>query len=120
MKNKIFPITYSVVTEESASNGDFSHHGFLPRSGNVPTNRNNFPKNPSLFSLRQAVDLLQNAGSSPICCDSCPTSRPRWLDCQITEDWERPSVTLSLHLPPEVSDASARRIARLFRAYGVK
>lgn len=117
-----FRITYDTVTEASAEHGETAHNGFLPRSGNVPLNRNNMPDKPALFTLKQAVDLLQTGGSSPIEADSCPVSLaspPRWFNCQITQDWERPSVRLSLHLG-EVSPSSAMRIARLFRCYGLR
>ena len=107
-----FRITYETVTDDSAINGDFAHHGFLPRTKNVPLHRNNFPTRPHLFTLREAADLLQPGGSASIEPDSSPGT-PRWLTCQTTADWERPCVSLSLHLG-NVSAASARRIARLF------
>jgi hypothetical protein len=117
MKNR-FKVTYETVTEESASNGDSAHRGFLPRSGNVPMDRDNMPKNPARFTLAQVLDMFQPAGSGPCEADSCPCTVPRWINCQTTQDWERPNVRLAVHLE-EISDASARRVARLLRCYGL-
>lgn len=95
-----FIITYQTVTDDSASVGDAAHHGFLPRSAQVPLYRNNFPKRPALFTLKQVVDLLQPAGRAPCEADSAPC------------------VTLSVHFD-DVSDASARRVAKLLNCYGL-
>jgi hypothetical protein len=114
-----FRVTYEVVTDHSAMVGDAAYRGFLPRSGRVPTRKNNMPKNPALFTLRQVVDMLVPRGTGPIEADSCPTDAPRWLTAQITSDWERPSVSLSAHLEWACSPASARRIARLVGCYGI-
>lgn len=117
-----FNITFETVTDASAEHGDAAHRGYLPRSGNVPEGRNYLPKTPALFTLRQAADLMQPGGSAGIEADSCPISEaspPRWLNCQVTADWERPCVTLALHLG-DISAASALRIARLFKCYGIK
>lgn len=112
-------MTYDIVTEASAAAGDTAYRGFLPRTGTAPLNRDNFPRNPSLFTLRQAYDIMFEGvgGSSPIEADSYPCAVPRWFTRQQTEDWERPYVSVSLHLPDEISDASKRRVAR---AFGVK
>lgn len=119
MKNKpLFRITYETVNFWSVRIGDAAYRGFLPRSGNVPLYRNHMPKNPALFSLRQALEMMQPGGSAPIEADSSPCNVPRWLTCQISGDSDDPISSLSLHLENSgVSDASARRIARLF---GVK
>lgn len=116
---KRFRMTYDIVTEASAESGSTAHHGFLPRSGVAPLYRDNFPANPALFTLRQAYDIMFEGagGSGPIEADSYPCAVPRWFTRQQTEDWARPCVSISLHLPDEISDASKRRVAR---AFGVK
>lgn len=113
-----FKITYEVVTDASAGCGDFAHHGFLPRSCDVPLHRNNMPERPARFTLRQVCDLLVPRGSGPCEADSCPVNVPRWISCQTTENWQRPCITLSVHLD-DVSPASARRVARLLNCYGL-
>lgn len=113
-----FKITYEVVTDASASGGDAAHRGFLPRSGDVPLYRNNMPNNPARFTLRQVIDLMVPQGSGPCEADSCPCVVPRWVTCQITSDHDRPCVSLSVHLA-DVSDASARRVARLLGCHGL-
>jgi hypothetical protein len=124
MKQK-FRMTYDLVTEESACHGDAAYKGFLPRSGNVPR-RNNMPAKPALFTLRQAVDLLQDlpGRQGPIEADSCPVTSPRWLTATGREresftQGNGDCVSLSLHLV-DVSPSSAYRIARLLRCHGIK
>lgn len=116
---KRFPITYETVTDESAENGDFAHHGFLPKSKDVPIYRDNMPENPALFTLKEAMELIC-VGITPCESDSCPCYTPRWITSQITEQWERPNISLSVHLDGHCSNASARRIGKLFRVYGMK
>lgn len=118
---KRFNLTYEVVTEASASNGDAAHRGFLPRTGTVPLYRDNMPKNPAAFTLRQAIEKLfeGEGGAAPVEADSShlsATNPPRWFTRQQTPDWERPCVSLSLHVD-KISPSSALRIARLL---GVK
>jgi hypothetical protein len=122
-----FNITYSITTEASAEHGEHAYSGFLPRSGEVPR-RNNMPKKPALFTLAQALDLLR-VEQGPIEADSCPVTSPRWLTARHrereegTSDYYREgpgdSVEVSLHLG-SVSPASAYRIARLFKCYGLR
>lgn len=115
-----FHMTYEIVTDASAQRGESAYHGFLPHSGVAPLNRNNLPRYyPALFTLRQAYDIMFEGvgGSGPIEADSYPCTVPRWFTRQQTQDWEHPCVSLSVHLPDEISDASKRRIAR---AFGVK
>lgn len=114
-----FKMTYEVVTGESARQGDFAQHGFLPRSGDAPLYRNNMPKNPARFTLRQVLDLMVPRGSGPCEADSCPCRVPRWVSCQVTDNDADRCVSLSVHLD-DVSDASARRVARLLNCYGIK
>ena len=125
MKDKPrFCITYNIVTEASATHGDYAYSGFLPRSGEVPR-RNNMPKNPSLFSLRQAREIVVS-DKYPIEADSSPCDEPRWITATTVErpgdyrNGEGDHIQLSLHLEHACSPSSARRIARLFNTYGMK
>lgn len=118
-----FRLTFEVVTERSAEHGDFARHGYLPRSGDIPV-RSYFPKNPHLFTLREAVEIMgrHNSGFAPCEADSCPVTRPRWLTVrgEISDYPGMPdALGVSLHIPDTVSDSSAWRIARLFRCYGL-
>lgn len=118
-----FRLTWEVVTEKSAEHGDFARHGFLPRSGEIP-HRSYFPKNPHLFTLRQAVEIMarHSSGFGPVEADSCPVSRPRWLSTRGESDaypGMSDALTVSVHLPDSISNASAWRIARLLRCYGL-
>ena len=120
-----FALTFSTVTEESATHGDFSRSGFLPRSGQV-SDRSNQRKRPALFTLKEAVEILREHGDS-FEADSCPCTVARWITATPPASvWQETgkSSQISLHLPRELSDASARRVtvvlARELRAYGVK
>lgn len=110
-----FRITYGVIR---GSGCDYDDQGYLPKSGVVPVYRNNMPKRPALFTLKQVVDLLQPGGSSPCEADSAPCDVPRWVTCQVTQDWERLTISLSVHLD-DVSDASARRVAKLLNCHAL-
>lgn len=120
---KRFRITYEVVTDESANHGDFAHHGFLPKSKEIPIHRNNFPKNTTLFTLKDAMELIFDARIHVCEADSSHITEgnpPRWITAQITSDQDRPSLSLSVHLDRSCSDSSAYRIAKLFKVYGTK
>lgn len=136
MKTK-FRITYEVITEESSLNGDAARRGFLPRTGKIPFNRDNMPKNPVLFTLRDALRIKEetDGGESPIEADSShlsESSPPRWLTwgthLSIFTDRRRRAgirdnvcaVSLSVHFPRELSGASAMRIGRLFGCRGCR
>lgn len=125
MKDKPrFNITYQIVTEESAENGDCAFSGFLPEDGEVPR-ENSTTGTPALFSLRQAIDIIVSE-QNPIEADHCPVNVPRWLTAYTRErpgdfrNGEGDHVQLSLHLEHACSPSSARRIARLFKTYGMK
>lgn len=119
-----FRLTFEIVTERSARDGDRARYGFLPRSGDIPA-RTYLPAIPWLFTLREAVETLArySSGFAPVEADSCPVDRPRWLTARGETD-EYPGMPdalgVSLHIPDTVSRASARRIARLLNCYGMK
>ena len=120
-----FHLTFDTVTEASAAHGDSARRGFLPKSGQVPA-RSNQPKNPAKFTLKRAVEILREHGDR-FEADSCPCEVARWVtatppDSVFQETGEVSQI--SLHLPRELSPASARRVtlalARELRVYGVK
>ncbi len=104
---KRFKVTYEIVTPDSAEYGDAAYRGFLPRSGTLPR-RNNMPKRPSLFSLREAFDMMNGT----IEADSSPCQTPRWITCYLRDE-PSGSEVISLHLDG-ATNASKRRIGRLF------
>ena len=120
-----FRLTFDTVTEESAQHGDTARRGFLPRSGQVP-DRSNQRKRPALFTLKEAVEILREHGDS-FEADSSPCAVARWVTATPPASvWQTTgeSSQISLHLPRELSPASARRVtvalARELRIYGVK
>lgn len=114
-----FRITYSVITEDSATHGDHAAHGFLTRHGELPSGNARkayLPKNPARFSLRDALDIINrhDSGWEPREADSFPCAAPRWFT---VSDWpgympDAGTVQLSLHLDG-VTPSTACRIARL-------
>jgi hypothetical protein len=103
----MFNVTYEIVAPESASKGELEERGFI--AVNV--------------SLRDAVRYVQetrtNAVSGVECIetDSCPAESPRWVT--VTNGMEYltgAQESRSLHIPENVTAASARRIARLVGA----
>ena len=117
-------LTFNVVTEASAQHGDFARHGFVSRNKNI-ANRTYLPKRPAEFGLREAIDfLLSRKSEGPVEADSCPVSRacpPRWFSYggKYSPD-DCGHVTISLHLPRNVSPSSAMRVARILGCYGAK
>jgi len=102
-----FDVTFEIVTPESAENGDAEELGFIGES----------------LTLRDAIDAVRGTRTSLVggveCieCDSIPCSRPRWVTVYNGMEYEtNAQESRSLHIPPSVSDASARRIARFLGA----
>jgi hypothetical protein len=103
----MFNVTYEIATPESASEGEWDERGFI--AVNV--------------SLREAVRYVQetrtNAVSGVECIetDSCPAVAPRWVTViNGVEYLTGAQESRSLHIPENVTGASARRIARLVGA----
>ncbi len=123
--NTKFRLTFQIVTEESARNGDFARHGFVTRNLTIPDRgRRYIPDNPAQFSLRDAVEFfLDRESDGPVEADSCPISRqnpPRWFNYGGKLDEYGESVMIGLHLPESVTPSSAMRIARLLNCYGCR
>lgn len=101
-----FSITYSVVTPESAEDGDYADHGFLAEN----------------VSFRDAMDELRWYRGGYVEADSFPVHRPRWFTfVSADEDYATGARTsYSLHVPDHITEASRMRIARLLGCYGVR
>jgi len=109
-----FRLTYEVVTEESAQEGDAAERGWLDLYGA----RSPVESEPPAMELRDAVNRFrrESADSVSVEPDSIPMrfSPPRWISAAPTScDEYGESVTVSLHIPEGVSGASRIRIARL-------
>lgn len=122
MNKQRFRITWEVITQKSSENGEAARSGFLPRSSEIPA-RSYSPKNPYRFTLAEAFEIVNryNSGHTPIEADSCPCTVPRWLTARGETDANpgiRDALGVSLHLG-DISPSSARRVARLFKTYGL-
>ena len=124
---KRFCLTFQVVTEESARDGDADHGGFVSDAGRPyisPAESDWMPEVPDVFCLRDAVDFLTSRESSgPVEADSCPVSRtspPRWFTYGGAMNMDGEAVSVSMHVPETVSPSSAMRIARLLNCYGCR
>lgn len=111
MAIKDWNVTYDLVTEESAREGDYAESGFLLED----------------VSLREAFTALQDTPnqSTPIEADSYPVDGSiRWLTAHgqgpggFEPDPDVLSETRSLHIPQWVRPASRVRLARLLGTYG--
>lgn len=120
-----FRLTFQVVTEESAANGEFARHGFVTRNLELPTTRRHayLPSRPAEFNLRDAIEFLMDREShGPVEADSshlslrCP---PRWFNYGGVMDKYGEAITIGLHLPDSITPASAIRVARLLNCYGL-
>lgn len=101
-----FNVTYERFTTESLAHGDADERGHLAES----------------VSLREALDEIN--GGEYVEADSSPPIAPRWFTfydvTNGTREYYETDVreNRSLHLPDDITAASARRIARLVGAYG--
>jgi hypothetical protein len=102
-----FSVTYEIVTEESASEGDAEERGWICEDVSLRV------------ALRCVADTRTNQvdGVSAIECDESPVCAPRWVT--VTNGMEYltgAQESRSLHIPEGVTAASRRRIARLVGA----
>lgn len=118
---KQFRLTYDTVTEESASYGDHATHGFVTADLIIPDG-NHFPETPAHFTLKEALGFCEEHDGHREA-DSCPISLqcpPRWFNfCNGERNEDTLSVTVSLHLPRNITPSSAMRIARIIQPYGL-
>lgn len=105
-KREAFRVTYEIVTEESAREGDASERGYIGPGGmhvDVSTDEDRASVS---MELREALNYChpqENCGS--------------WFtECDAREDYATgDSETRSLHPPENITGASYRRLCRLFR-----
>ncbi len=99
-----FAVTYEIVTEESAAEGDAEERGFISES----------------CDLREAIHLVNQTESNTVDGVECieanesPCRDPRWITVTNGMDWSDGSQeSRSLHFPDHITAASRRRVARL-------
>ena len=99
-----FYVTFATITDESAEFGDYAESGFLDSDATPCECR------PASMTLRDALAVL-GPETGTIEADSWPCRVPRWLT--VTDGYaDGMQESRTLHIGG-VSDASARRIARL-------
>lgn len=100
-----FNITYDIVTPESAEAGCAADSGFLVEG----------------VTFREAMEELRWYRGGHVEADSYPVRNPRWFTfIAASENYATGEVTsYSLHIPPQITEASRQRIARLLGCYGV-
>ena len=105
-----FMVSYDIVSAESVMEGDVSEEGIIGRN----------------LSLREAVQSVQesrtsrNPGIMAVECDSYPALRPEWIMVMFGSEYETGDTeSRYLHIPPHVTTASRRRIARILGASGL-
>jgi hypothetical protein len=99
-----FPVTYEIVTPESAAEGDADERGYIEDGARLRD---------ALEAFRQ-TRTCQVDGIQSIEPDSHPCERPRWFTVNNGPEFDTGArESRSLHIPETVTRASARRIARL-------
>lgn len=100
-RDNMFNITYEIVTEESAENGEAEETGFEHEG----------------LSLREAFDVMRWHGHA-LEADSFPISLqspPRWLSWEGEQNYRTGAWTYrSLHMPAKLTPSTKLRIARIF------
>lgn len=104
---KGFTVTYEIVTEESAREGDAAERGYLGQD----------------MTFREALKLFNDERDwTYVESDILPMSAqqpPSWFtDYGETAFASGEQRSVSLHLPDGITGSSAMRIARLVRCYG--
>lgn len=99
----VFAVTYEIITEESARDGDSAAHGYVDQN----------------LSLRDAIRIVNETESSH-CSQECIESSDsrvesaRWFTVYNSMSWiDGECENRSLHIPDSVTPSSRRRIARL-------
>jgi len=107
MSKARFSVTFEIVTQESAENGDAEERGYICEAE----------------ALRDALKDVHSTrtneveGCNGIECDSSPCVAPRWVTVSNGMEFRTGAYeSRSLHIPQGVTPASARRIARLVGA----
>lgn len=99
-----FNVTFELITEESAEVGEAEETGFIAHD----------------VGLREGLDLVRQTETNQceqtgIEANESPIRAPRWITVYNSPD-RKDGITenRSLHIPEHVTDASRRRICRLF------
>lgn len=98
-----FSVTYEIVTEESAEDGDSAESGFVGEG----------------LSLRDALDLAASTeschcGRSAVEASDSRPGMAQWVTFYNSQDWQSGQFeNRSLHIPDGVTAASRARIVRL-------
>lgn len=105
-----FNVTYDIVTDESAKNGDTAESGFISQDVSLRDAM------ADLFATR--TNRVDSCGGF-IECNEYPVKAPSWVTVGNGVEFETGAVeSRSLHIPAHVTAASRRRIAKLCRAHG--
>lgn len=100
----LFSVTYEKWGEEAIEAGDTDDRGYVAKD----------------IGLREAITLTLSTDSNKceqtgIEANEWPVRGPRWITVNNGADWiEGIAESRSLHIPEHVTNASRRRICRLF------
>jgi hypothetical protein len=104
----LFNVTYDIITQESAEQGDSAESGFICHGARLQN---------ALLAVHDTRTSRVGGVECIIECDSSPCTDPRWITVYNTMEYETGAYeSRSLHIPNNVTAASARRIARLVGA----
>lgn len=102
-----FSVTFETFTPESVENGEADDRGFIVEPGS---------------SLRDCIPSICYGFSDPRMCakpePDCWPDVPRaltWGQYYSTSEGDSTDESRTLHFPKNITSASARRVARLFR-----
>ena len=101
-----FDVTYEIITEESAEDGEAADDGFIAEN----------------VSLREAIDLVGSTDSchcerSGIEASDSREDHAQWVTVYNSASWQNGETeNRSLHIPRHVTPSSRRRIVRLIKA----
>jgi len=105
-----FSVSFEIVTQESAENGNAESRGYICESTN----------------LRSAIDDLfqtrtsQCEGVTGIESNEYPVTSPKWITVYNGMEFETGAYeSRAIHFPRHITSASRIRVARLLGCYGV-
>ena len=102
-----FCVSYEIVTEESAENGEAEERGVIDDA---------LPLREALKEVRRTRTNLVG-GVESVSTDSWPAKAVRWITVSNSAEYETGArESRTLHLPETITPASSRRIARLLKA----
>lgn len=99
-----FCVSYEIVTEDSAENGDAEERGVIDED---------LPLREAIKEVRRTRTNLVG-GVESVSTDSWPVKAVRWITVSNSAEYETGArESRTLHLPDTITPASSRRIARL-------